>query len=103
VDSLLSQAKSLYVVLTRINLRVVQLCERRTPRYNRRMDLRTEAWVKATLANNETDSDSAIRAQFIAAGLSEGEADEWLAQRSLYLRHLVVDGMEGQSPGAVRA
>jgi hypothetical protein len=54
------------------------------------MDEQKIYWVKDTLCNNDDASDEEIRAYLIEGGLTEDEADEWVAKRIFYLNHMVV-------------
>jgi hypothetical protein len=55
------------------------------------MDQKTLYWVKATLTNDENADDEEMRASFIEGGLTEAEADEWIAKRSFYRNNIVVE------------
>lgn len=55
------------------------------------MDRQTIYWVKSVLTNDENASDEEMRANFIRGGLTEAEANEWLAKRSFYRNNLVME------------
>lgn len=55
------------------------------------MDQKTIYWVKSTLTNDENASDEEMRAYFIEGGLTEVQADEWIAKRSFYHNNIVVE------------
>jgi hypothetical protein len=55
------------------------------------MDQKTIYWVKSTLTNDENASDEEMRAYFIEGGLTEAQADEWIAKRSFYRNNIVVE------------
>jgi hypothetical protein len=55
------------------------------------MDRKTIYWVKSTLTNDENVSDEEMRAYFIESGLTEAEADEWIAKRGFYRNNIVVE------------
>jgi hypothetical protein len=55
------------------------------------MDKQTIYWVKATLANDENASDEEMRAYFVDGGLTEAQADEWIAKRSFYRNNIVME------------
>jgi hypothetical protein len=51
------------------------------------------------LTNFDNTSDEELRAYFIENGLSETEADEWLAKRSLYNLNIVMQDDRGNDVG----
>jgi hypothetical protein len=55
------------------------------------MDKQTIYWVKAQLTNDENASDEEMRAYFIEGGLTEMQADEWIAKRSFYRNNIVME------------
>jgi hypothetical protein len=55
------------------------------------MDKKTLYWVKSTLTNDEYASDEEMRACFIEHGLSDAQADEWIAKRSFYHKNIVME------------
>lgn len=55
------------------------------------MDEQTIYWVKTQLTNDENASDEEIRAHFIEGGLTEAEADEWVAKRNFYRNNIVME------------
>jgi hypothetical protein len=54
------------------------------------MDKKTINWVKSTLTNAEDASDAELRAYFIENGLTEAEADRWIAKRRFYQFNMVI-------------
>jgi hypothetical protein len=56
-------------------------------------------WVKTTLTNDENSDDEEIRAYFIEGGLTETEADEWIAKRTFYRNNIVVEDDEHNDIG----
>jgi len=55
------------------------------------MDKKTMYWVKSILTNDENATDEEMRANFIEGGLTETEADEWIARRSFYRNNMVIE------------
>jgi hypothetical protein len=55
------------------------------------MDKQTIYWVKATLTNDENASDEEMRASFIDGGLTDAQADEWIAKRRFYRNNIVME------------
>jgi hypothetical protein len=55
------------------------------------MDKQTIYWVKTTLTNDENASDEEMRASFIDGGLTDAQADEWIAKRSFYRNNIVME------------
>jgi hypothetical protein len=55
------------------------------------MDQNTIYWVKSTLTNDENASDEEMRAYFVEGGLTEAEADEWIAKRDFYRNNIVLE------------
>jgi hypothetical protein len=55
------------------------------------MDEQTIYWLKTQLTNDENASDEEVRAYFIEAGLTEEEADEWVAKRTFYRNNIVME------------
>ncbi|MBB0025206.1 hypothetical protein ABWL39_05330 [Chitinivorax sp. PXF-14] len=49
-------------------------------------------FVEDQLANNEVSDDDELREHFIANGLSEEQAWQALTYRTLYLRHVFLEG-----------
>jgi hypothetical protein len=56
-------------------------------------------WVKDALTNCDNTSDEELHAYFIENGLSETEADEWLAKRSFYNLNIVMQDDAGSDVG----
>lgn len=63
------------------------------------MDEQTIYWVKATLTNDENASDEEMRAYFVEGGLTEAQADEWMAKRDFYSRNIVMQDNDGNDIG----
>jgi hypothetical protein len=55
------------------------------------MDRKTIYWVKTQLTNDENSSDEEMRSYFIEGGLTEAEADEWIARRSFYRQNIIIE------------
>jgi hypothetical protein len=55
------------------------------------MDKQTIYWVKTTLTNDENASDEEMRASFIDGGLTDAQADEWIAKRRFYRNNIVME------------
>jgi hypothetical protein len=55
------------------------------------MDQKTIYWVKTQLTNDENSSDEEMRAYFIEGGLTEVQADDWIAKRGFYRNNIVVE------------
>ena len=55
------------------------------------MDKKTILWVKSQLTNDEYATDEEMRAYFIEGGLTEAEADEWIAKRNFYRNNIVME------------
>jgi hypothetical protein len=63
------------------------------------MQRKTMDLVKDALTNFDNTSDEELRAYFIENGLSETEADEWLAKRSFYNSNIVMQDDDGNDVG----
>jgi hypothetical protein len=63
------------------------------------MDQKTIYWLKTQLTNDENASDEEIRAYFIEGGLTEEEADEWVAKRTFYRNNIVMEDDEHNDIG----
>ena len=48
-------------------------------------------WVKSILTNDENSTDEEMRAYFIEGGLTDSQADEWIARRSFYRMNIVLE------------
>jgi hypothetical protein len=55
------------------------------------MDKKKLYWVKSQLTNDEYATDEDMRAYFIENGLTDAEADEWVAKRSFYRMNIVME------------
>jgi len=51
-----------------------------------------ETWITAVLANDEFSTDEELVRYFLLNGLSERDAQKWVARRSDYLTNIRVKG-----------
>lgn len=63
------------------------------------MDKLTRRWIKDQLTNNEYASDEELLAAFVAGGVPEAEAKQWIARRSFYERNIVMHDDDGEDIG----